>query len=134
MINRIFSEPEKERVVHTAASKMLAQDSRMDSWVFFLTNYFWPATARSVDAFQKWPGSQNPKEVGVSLLRDRETTWFGEIATSDRGIASFRQAMEIVSEGEGWQDSYLIDNYPWKEIGKGVVVDVSNFIRTHNEY
>jgi len=31
-----------------------------------------------------------------------------EIAMADRGIASFRDAMSVVSEGEGWQDSYLV--------------------------
>ncbi|KUJ14270.1 O-methyltransferase [Mollisia scopiformis] len=124
MTNRIFCEPEKDQVMHTAASKLLVEDPRMDAWVFFLTDYFWPATARSVDAFQKWPGSQNPKEVGVSLQYGRDTTWFAEIARADRGIESFRQAMEIVNDGEGWQDSYLVDNYPWGEINNGVVVDI----------
>ena len=32
--------------------------------------------------------------------------------------------MEILSEGEGWEDSYLVDNYPWGEFGNGTVVDV----------
>lgn len=125
MTNRIFHEPQKEQVAHTTPSRLLAQDVRLDSWVFFLTDCFWPATARSVDAFQKWPGSENPKEVGVPLQHDRETTWSAEIATADRGIQSFRHAMEIVNEGEGWEDSYLVDNYSWGEIGKGTVVDVS---------
>ncbi|CZR64036.1 related to sterigmatocystin 7-O-methyltransferase precursor [Phialocephala subalpina] len=124
MTNRIFHEPEKGQVAHSVTSKLLAEDPRLDSWVFFLTDYFWPATARSVDAFQKWPGSQNPKEVGVSLQYGRETTWFGEISTADRGIQSFRDAMEIINDGEGWEDSHLVDNYPWGEIGKGTVVDI----------
>jgi hypothetical protein len=127
MTNRIFSETENGQVTHTAASRLLAEDPRMDSWVFFLTDYFWPATAKSVDAFQKWPGSQNPKEVGVSLLKGRETSWFAEIATADRGIESFRQSMEIVSEGEGWEDSYLVGGYAWGGFKDGLVVDVSNF-------
>jgi hypothetical protein len=96
----------------------------MDSWVYFLTEHFWPVTARAVDAMQKWPGSQNPTEVGVSLQRGRQTTWFAEIAAADRGIESFRQSMEILSEGEGWEDSYLVDNYPWGEFGNETVVDV----------
>lgn len=124
MTNRIFCEPTREQVAHTVASKLLVEDPRMDSWVFFLTDHFWPATSKAVDAMQKWPGSQNPKEVGVSLLKGHETTWFAEIAAADRGIESFRQAMEIVSEGEGWQDSYLVDNYPWGDLGNGIVVDV----------
>ena len=49
--------------------------------------------------------------MSVSLLYGKETTWPEEIAKVDRGITSFRQAMEIVSEEEGWEDSYLVDNY-----------------------
>jgi hypothetical protein len=96
MTNRIFYEPTKEQVAHTAASKLLVEDPRMDSWVFFLTGYFWPATARAVDALQRWPGSQNPKEVGVSLQKGRKTSWFAEIAATDRRIESFRQYIEII--------------------------------------
>lgn len=125
MTNRIFRELENKQVAHSAGSRLLVEDPRMDSWVYFLTDHFWPVTARSVDAFQKWPGSQDPQEVSVSLQRGRKTTWFAEIAAADRGIPSFREAMEIVSEGEGWEDSYLVDNYPWGECGDGTVVDVS---------
>ena len=112
-------------MAHSEASRLLAADQKLDSWVFFLVEYFWPATARAVDAMQKWPDSQNPTEVGVTLMKGEPTTWFKEIAQADRGIASFRDAMSVVSEGEGWQDSYLVENYPWGDVGKGVVVDVS---------
>ncbi|RDW65978.1 hypothetical protein BP6252_09613 [Coleophoma cylindrospora] len=124
MTNRIFYEPEKEQVAHTKASRLLMEDPRMDAWTYFLTDHFWPVTAKTVDALQKWPGSQDPKEVGVSLQRGRETTWFSEIAAADRGIESFRHSMEILSEGEGWEDSYLVDNYPWANLGNGTVVDI----------
>jgi hypothetical protein len=134
MTNRIFYEPKKEQVAHTAASRLLLEDPRMDSWVFFLVEYFWPATARAVDAMQKWPGSQNPKEVGVALQKGRETTWFAEIAAADRGIESFRHAMEIVNEGEGWQDSYLVENYPWGDFKNGLIVDVGFFTSTPKRY
>jgi hypothetical protein len=42
-------------------------------------------------------------------------TWFAEIAAVDRGIQPFRETMEIVSKGEGWEDNYLVHNYPWGE-------------------
>lgn len=124
MTNRIFSERSKGFVSHSPASKLLASDKKLDSWVFFLVEYFWPATTRAVDAMQKWPGSENPTEVGVSLMKGEETTWFKEIAIANRGIASFRDAMSVMSEGEGWQDSYLVENYPWGDVGEGLVVDI----------
>jgi hypothetical protein len=112
MTNRLFHEPTPGQVSYTPASRLLAQDPKMDNWVFFLVEYFWPATARAVYAMQKWPGSENPIEVGVSLLKGESTSWFKEIAQADRGIASFRDVMSVVNEGEGWQDSYLVDGYP----------------------
>jgi hypothetical protein len=99
--NRIFSEPSKGFISHSPASKLLASDKKLDSWVFFLVEYFWPATARAVDAMQKWPGSENPTGVGVSLIKGEETTWFKEIVKANRGIVSFRDTMSVVSEGEG---------------------------------
>lgn len=119
-------------MAHTSTSRLLAEDARMDSWVYFLTNYLWPVTARTVDAMQKWPASQSPKEVGASLWSGTETTWFGEVSKADRGVESFKQSMEIISEGEGWEDNYLVENYPWADIGRGTVVDVSSsiFLRT----
>jgi hypothetical protein len=99
--NRIFSELSKGFISHSPASKLLASDKKLDSWVFFLVEYFWPATARAVDAMQKWPGSENPTGVGVSLIKGEETTWFKEIVKANRGIVSFRDTTSAVSEGEG---------------------------------
>lgn len=130
--NGIFSESEKGQVAHTSTSRLLAEDPRMDSWVYFTTNFFWPVTARAVDAFQKWPGSQNPKEVGAALWAGQETSWFEVVAKADRGVESFKQSMEIVSEGEGWEDSYLVENYPWGDLKNGKVVDVSLLLSIFN--
>jgi hypothetical protein len=40
MTNRIFSEPSKDFVSHSPASKLLASDKKLDSWVSFLVEYF----------------------------------------------------------------------------------------------
>jgi hypothetical protein len=52
MANRIFREPENEQVAHSAGSRLLVEDRRMDSWVYFLTDHFWLVTGRSVDGFR----------------------------------------------------------------------------------
>jgi len=124
MTDRIFCEPEKQHVAHTAASRLLAEDPRMDSWVYLLTEHVWPAATKSVDAIQKWPGTGDPKEVGLSLYRNREMTFYEEVAASKRGSDAFRQGMEMISEGEGWEDSYLVEHFPWGEFGSGTVVDI----------
>lgn len=123
--HRIFCEPEKEKVAHSVSSRLLAEDPQMDSLLYFLADIFWPTITRAVDAFQKWPGSQNPKEAAITLVKGRETTFFAEVAAADRGIQSFRDTMEVISHGKGVEDSYLVDNFPWGQFGKGTIVDAS---------
>lgn len=126
MTNQIFHEPSKNHVAHTSLSQLLATDSRALGWTRFLTDAWWPVTTRTIDAVEKWPGSTNPKETGVSLWAGKQTQWFEEIAKMEGGLTSFRGAMSMLSEGEGWEDKHLVEGFPWGELGNNaIVVDVS---------
>lgn len=64
-------------------SRLLVEDPRMGLWLYFMIDNFWPVSTKTVDALQKWPGSQDLREVSVPLQRGRETTWFAEIAATN---------------------------------------------------
>jgi hypothetical protein len=72
----------------------------------------------TLEAFEKWPESYSPKETVAAAWTGSEITWFELVAQSKLGIPNFRQAMKMVSEGEGWEDSHLAENYPWESFLK----------------
>ena len=46
MTMRIFCEPQKDRVAHTAASALLAEDANMYAWLGANCEDIWPASTR----------------------------------------------------------------------------------------
>jgi hypothetical protein len=63
MTKRIFSEPRKGVVAHTAASRLLAEDSQVADWVGANTDELWQAASQTVNAMVKYPGSQEPNQT-----------------------------------------------------------------------
>jgi hypothetical protein len=63
MIKRIFKEPRKGVVAHTAASSLLAHDSQTADWVGASTDELWQAASQTINAMVKYPGSQEPNQT-----------------------------------------------------------------------
>jgi len=63
MTQRIFCEPRKGVVAHTAVSRLLVEDSQMADWVGASTDELWQAASQTVNAMEKYPGSQEPNET-----------------------------------------------------------------------
>ena len=63
MTKHIFREPRKGMVCHTAASKLLAEDSQMSDWVSASTGELWQAASQTINAMVKFPGSQEPNQT-----------------------------------------------------------------------
>ncbi|KAG4219525.1 hypothetical protein PC116_g31996 [Phytophthora cactorum] len=49
-------------VAHTAASKILSHSAAND-WLQAGTEEMWSAATKTVEAFKKWPASQEPNET-----------------------------------------------------------------------
>ncbi|KAL2059185.1 hypothetical protein ABVK25_000477 [Lepraria finkii] len=62
MAFRIFCEPRKGVVAHTAASKVLAENTLMREWIGMVSEEMWPAASRTVEALVRWPGSEEPNQ------------------------------------------------------------------------
>lgn len=65
MTKRIFQEQRKGVVTHTAASRLLAEDSQMADWVGTSTEELWQAASQTVNAMIKYPNSQEPTQTGL---------------------------------------------------------------------
>jgi hypothetical protein len=126
MTNRIFREPREGYVAHTAASRLLLEDAQMADWVGVCSAECFPASARTVDAMLQFPGSQEPTQTGYSLAFCPGNPMFALIGQDPVRAKRFGGAMRSLTEGEGYEVEYIVDNYPWAELGEATVVDVSN--------
>lgn len=64
MTNHIIREPRPGFVAHTSSSRLLAEDKQLQGWVGFFSEDLWQPLAHTVDAMDRWPGSQEPRETG----------------------------------------------------------------------
>ncbi|OCK75619.1 O-methyltransferase [Lepidopterella palustris CBS 459.81] len=125
MTNRIFKEPREGFVAHTAASRLLVDDPQMIDWVGLCSADFFPAAAHTVDAMVKYPGSQEPSEAGFTVAwRHEGTPMFMEIGKNPARAKRFGGAMQSLTGGEGYEVDYLVDGYPWGDLGDATFVDI----------
>lgn len=125
MTNRIFREPNDGFVAHTAASRLLVDDSQMIDWVGLCSADFFPAAAHTVDAMVKYPGSQEPGEAGFTVAwRHEGTPMFMEIGKNPARAKRFGGAMSSLTGGEGYEVDYLVNGYPWADFGDATFVDI----------
>jgi len=61
--NHVFKEPRPGVVAHSAASKQIADDPRVASWVGGNVDEMWPAAEKVVDALKKWPQAAEPNQT-----------------------------------------------------------------------
>ncbi|KAI9713788.1 MAG: hypothetical protein M1820_000518 [Bogoriella megaspora] len=124
MTKRLFCEPQKGIVAHTAASRLLAEDSQLADWVGASTDDLWQAAAQTVNAMVKFPRSQEPNETGFALANNSSKDAFSILGEHPDRALRFRSAMKAWTEGSGYDLKYLVESFPWQDIGDGTVVDV----------
>ena len=90
MTQRIFHEPRKNVVAHTAASKLLAEDQVFSDWVGVSTDELWQAAAQTLNAMVKSPNSQEPNEtVRIRALKSEAEQIAHEVRTGVRTREQF---------------------------------------------
>jgi hypothetical protein len=63
MTNHIFQEPKPGIVMHTPASKVLAEIPVMNEWVDMVPEEMWPVATSIVSALRRWPRSEEGNET-----------------------------------------------------------------------
>jgi hypothetical protein len=128
MTNRIFRESRDGYVAHTAISRVLLEDANMADWVGVCSAEFFPAAARTVDALQKYPASQEPTQTGYSLAHCPDKPMFAEMGKDPARAKRFGGAMGSLTGGEGYEVDHIVNNYPWADLGEATIVDVRSDI------
>ena len=84
--------------------------------------------AHVVDAMDRWPGSQEPRETGFQIANNTTDTFFEHFAKHQDRLKRYGTAMAANAASEGYHVKHLVDNYPWETFGQGTVVDVHLFL------
>ncbi|KAF2205447.1 putative O-methyltransferase [Delitschia confertaspora ATCC 74209] len=126
MINRIFAETRPGYVRHTAASRILRQDSEAMDTIGFLVEDLAPASLKVNEAHQKWPNSGEPNETGFNIENKTDDSFYIELAKTPERARRFGGGMRFMTRGSLYDINHLIHGYDWKSINEvgGTVVDV----------
>ncbi|GAB7347283.1 hypothetical protein MBLNU459_g3369t1 [Dothideomycetes sp. NU459] len=115
---RLFCEPTKNTIAHTASSRLLATDPKLDAWAGMLSEEFWPSATKAVEAMRRWPGSQEPTHTGFQVDLGAEKPFFKILSADPARMKRFSVAMEDLSTGEGFEASHLATGYDWGRIAR----------------
>ncbi|KAK3488816.1 S-adenosyl-L-methionine-dependent methyltransferase [Neurospora hispaniola] len=132
MTKGIFREPVPGIIAHTAASRVLAEDSDLHAWVAFNGEDIFPAAAHVLEALKTHPEATSLTRAGFQFAFgtvDKEPMFvtFGKDPARARRMG---KAMVSLTGGEGYEVSYLLDveggGYDFSEIDAkgGTFVDV----------
>ena len=128
MTNHIFCEPSPGVVAHTAGSKVLAEDVAMNDWVGFCVDDMWPAASKTVGALELNPSASEPTQTGFTLANGTTDVepMFATFGKSPLRAKRMGGAMVSLTGGEGYEVSYLLNNYDWAAIDavSGTLVDI----------
>jgi hypothetical protein len=122
MAYRIFCEPRKGYVAHTAASKQLANNPLMRAWLGFATEELWPSAVNTVDALQRWPDAQEPNQTSFNIAHKTDDLFFATIAKEPARDSRYADAMGWFNSGPGLEPTGLVDSISWGQYH--TVVDV----------
>ncbi len=122
--NHIFREPRAGYVEHTASSRLLAEDAQLQAWVGFFSEDLLLPIGNAVDAMDKWPGSQEPRQTGFQIANNTNDNFFEHLAKNPDRLKRYGTAMAANAASEGYHVKHVVDNYPWDSLGEATVVDV----------
>lgn len=124
MTNFIFCEPRTGIIRHTAASLMLAQDNSFREFIANVCEVRFPASARAVDALEKYGLSQEPCQSGFSLSRGTDRGLYDELAHCPEEARRWNGAMSALAQQLDMDWISASVQSCTKEIAKPVVVDI----------
>ncbi|KAL9031759.1 MAG: hypothetical protein Q9196_000236 [Gyalolechia fulgens] len=121
---RIFCEPYKGFIAHNSVSQYLAGNYHIRQWIGMVSDEMWPAATKTVEALEKWPGSDEPHHTGFNIAHQTEKLSFDELAAYPQREKRYAAAMEWFSTGPGLEVTHIIKGLDWASLGAVTVVDV----------
>ncbi|QKX58069.1 uncharacterized protein TRUGW13939_05190 [Talaromyces rugulosus] len=118
--HRVFHEPKKGFVAHTAASKLLAENPAASHLMGLTFDECWPAHNRAVDAIAQ--GSEEPNVSGYALANNTSLNTFQFFSENPTRAERFAAAMATTSTASL---EALSTHFAWSELSpNSTVVDL----------
>jgi 6-hydroxytryprostatin B O-methyltransferase len=124
MTNRLFCEPEPGRVAHTASSALLIRSKALNDWVGYTSEETYPASAKLVEAYERFGPSLSPTETGYNIAFDTDKPMFLHMTEDPERERRFANTMIEMVSTEGYGIHHLVGGYRWEKLGKARIVDV----------
>ncbi|MCJ1470776.1 hypothetical protein MMC07_009423 [Pseudocyphellaria aurata] len=126
MMNRIFQKPRLGYVEHTAASRMLRVNPEAMDTVGFMVEDVHPASTKTFEALEKYPGSGEPNETGYNIETNTSDSFYIELAKDPERARRFGGGMRFLTRGSIYDINHLIRGWEWSELDRAgcTVVDV----------
>ncbi|KAL9598141.1 MAG: hypothetical protein Q9219_004697 [cf. Caloplaca sp. 3 TL-2023] len=129
--HRVFREPRKGMVAHSAASRRLLEDESSRAALGLMFEDSVPSFTRTVEAMQKFP-EREPNMTGFCLAHDTDKSVFDYMHDHPLKAKRFAGAMTAFATYQGNAPETLVKGYPWPSIGKGTLVDVGGSEGTYS--
>ncbi|KAL4893186.1 S-adenosyl-L-methionine-dependent methyltransferase [Aspergillus ambiguus] len=124
MTNRLFCEPEPGMVAHSACSALLVRSKALNDWVGYTTEETYPASAKVVEAQERFGASQKANESAYNVAFSTEKPMFAHLAEFPDRERRFANTMVEMTSTEGYGIHHLVNGYRWENVGNTTVVDV----------
>ena len=114
--HRIFQEPCKGYVSHSAASRKLAEDANAKAGLGYMFDEVWQSFAHTVEAMETFHHSDEPNKSGWSLSQKTNMPVWEHYASHPDMAKRFARSMSTFSNGLGLSPDFLNKGYPWSSI------------------
>lgn len=121
--DHLFHEPSPGQVAHTADTRRLATEPALFlylAWSYKVTQL---AAQKTIDAIELFPGSTSATETPFNLAFNTKLSMYDYVNRDPELRKAFNGMTEITRQGSTSVD-FVVSNYPWEKLGKGLVVDV----------
>jgi hypothetical protein len=112
--NHIFHEPQKGIVSHSAISKLLTNPA-INEWNGMVCEDMWPIADRTLDAMEKWPGSQEPNQTAAALSNADGLGIFESLATDPIKRDRFINGMKFMQSAPVLDPAHLLNDLQWDD-------------------
>lgn len=112
MTDRIFKEPIRGTVAHTALSRAVAEIPVLSQYMGLATEEVGWVASRLVEAITKWPGSEEPSETGYNIACNLPGIPYWEGIKGDaHRAARFEDTMKFTHQGAGYDRAAMVELY-----------------------
>ena len=122
MTDHIFCEPRPGIIAHTAASQTIAENPLIQDYVGNVCEVRFPASARTVDALQKYGKSQDASHSGFSLCNNTARGLYDELSHNPKLARQWNGAMSALALQIDF--NFILGSFPWTSYTDTTILDI----------